>query len=377
MSNAFDNVCLRANPAYRAVTWNRLASEARQTLEVDGDSYGVLMPHEGRDLPVIAIDRDTALLFLSLQEPGPAPDFVFAMAEGDSDRILRRLIFDSILQLEDAGTFISGADACARLGLAGGAASGRLSQLSIDALNYGAALSDADAATIAHKLYSYNRRPLTPAIGRRLPDKSACESFLGLGAQHATARAIARFWSRGADDSPWLVFSRRQQQRQRTEQSCKLYVGLAFEELPDCLPELAEALSAGGATQFKIGTDLDGLLRPDKLVAYFPSKQTLSTAAQALLPGLSNRTVHAVPFSAEIAESGALSWGMDPANAWFGDRVSWRQWICEKLAAALVAARSSTSAASVPPWEFALERLRLEGVNTGTFMPTGNWSGTT
>src|SRR5688572_17318633 len=226
MSNVFDKVSLRANPAYRAVTWNRLASEARQTLEVDPDSYGVLMPHEGRDLPIVAIDRDTALLFLSLQEPGSAPDFVFTMAEGDSDRILRRLIFDSILQLEEAGTFISGPDACARLGFAGGAASGRLAQLSIDALSYGSALHDADAATIAHKLYSYNRRPMTPAMRRRLPDKAACQSFLGLGDEHGTARAIARFWSRGADDSPWLVLTRRHQQRQRIEQSCKLYVGL-------------------------------------------------------------------------------------------------------------------------------------------------------
>src|SRR5687768_5676834 len=170
MSNVFDRVCLRANPAYRAVTWNRVAPEAREALEVDADSYGVLMPHDGRDLPVIAIDRDTALLFLSLQEPGPVPDFVFAMTEDDPDRILRRLIFDSILQIEEAGTFISGADACARLGIDRSGASGRHAQLSIDALNYCAALSEADAATIAHKLYSYNRRPMTPEMRRRLPD---------------------------------------------------------------------------------------------------------------------------------------------------------------------------------------------------------------
>lgn len=375
MSNVFDKVRLRANPAYRAVPWNRLASEARQTLEIDTDSYGVLMPRDGQDLPVIAVDRDTALLFLSLQEPGPAPDFVFAMTKGESDRILRRLIFDSILQMEQADTFVSGPEACAQLGMASGAAAGALAKLSIDALNYGAALIHADPATLAQKLYSYNRRPMTPALRRRLPGRRACLSFLGLEGERDAPSAIARFWSRGDDDSPWLVFTRRQSQRQRREQSCKLYVGLAFEELPDCLPVLAEALAAGEALQFKIGTDLDGFLRPDKLVAYFPNKETLSAAAQALLPILSNRAVHAVPFSAEIAASGALSWGMDPDNAWFGDRMSWRQWICEKLAAALIAARSS-AAGTVAPWQFALERLRLEGVNTGTFMPTGNWSGT-
>jgi len=375
VSNVFETVRLRANPAYRAVPWNRLASEVRQTLEIDTDSYGVLMPRDAHDLPVIAIDGDTALLFLSMQEPGPAPDFVFAMTEGESDRMLRRLIFDSILQMEQVDTFVSGPEACALLGMASGAAAGGLAKLSIDALNYGAALIHSDAATLAHKLYSYNRRPMTPAMRRRLPDRAACLSFLGLAGGREAPGAIARWWSRGDDDSPWLVFTRRQSQRQRREQSCKLYVGLAFEELPDCLPALAEKLAGGEALQFKIGTDLDGLLRPDKLVAYFPSKETLSAAAQAILPIVSNRAVHAVPFSAEIAASGALSWGMDPANAWFGERVSWRQWICEKLAAALIAARTN-AAGPVAPSQFALERLRLEGVDTGTFMPTGNWSET-
>ena len=375
MSNVFDKVRLRANPAYRAVAWNRLASEARQALDVDTDGYGVLMPLEGQDLPVVAIDRDTALLFLSLQEPGPAPDFASAMAGGDFDRVLRRLILDSVLQMEQADTFISGPEACARLGMASGAAPGSLAQLSIDALNYGAALIHADAATLAQKLYNYNRRPMTAALRRRLPGKAACLSFLGLGGERDAPGAIARDWSRGDDDSPWLVFTRRRSQRQRTGQSCKLYVGVAFEELPGCLSALAEGLAAGAALQFKIGTDLDGLLRPDKLVAYFPGKDTLSAAAQALLPILSNRAVHAVPFSAEIGGSGALSWGMDPAEAWFGDRMSWRQWMCEQLAAALIAARGS-AAGAVAPWQFALERLRLEGVNTDTFMPTGHWSGT-
>ena len=374
VSKAIEKFRLRANPAYRAVPWNRLAPEARQTLVIDTDSYGVLVPRDAHDLPVIAIDRDTALLFLSLQEPGPAPDFVFAMPEGESDRILRRLIFDSILQMEQVDTFVGGPEACALLGMAGAAAAGGLATLSIDALNYGAALIDTDAATLAQKLYSYNRRPMTPAMRRRLPDRAACLSFLGLAGREAPG-AIARWWSRGEDDSPWLVFSRRQSPRQRREQSCKLYVGLAFEELPDCLPALAEKLAGGEALQFKIGTDLDGLLRPDKLVAYFPSKETLSAAAQALLPIVSNRAVHAVPFSAEIAASGALSWGMDPANAWFGERVSWRQWMCEKLASALIAARGN-AAGPVAPAQFALERLRLEGVDTGTFMPTGNWSET-
>ena len=78
MSITFDTVRLRANPFYRAVPWNRVAPDAREALLTLADGYGVLIPRDGAALPLVAIDRDTALLFLTLQEAGPAPDFVFA-----------------------------------------------------------------------------------------------------------------------------------------------------------------------------------------------------------------------------------------------------------------------------------------------------------
>ena len=377
MSSALHSLRLRANPAYRAVAWNRLPFDPGRPSAPDADSYGLLMPREGSDLPVVAIDRDTALLFLSLQETGPAPDYMFAMDAAEADRVLRRLLYDSILELDWIGRFVSGPEACASLSAGREAGGGSIAKLSVEALSYGAALSSANATTLAQKLYTYNRRPRTPALRSRLPDRAACLAFLGLGHAHDTASAVNRFWSRGDDNSPWVVFARRHQpERQRSEQSCKLYIGLALEELPACLPPLAAELGRSRALQFKIGAELDGLLRPDKLVAYFPSKDALLATAQALRSIVAKRTVQAVPFTAEIETGGALSWGVDPANAWFGERVSWRQWICEKLAVALIAARSGITE-TVAPWQFALERLELEGVDTRTFMPTGRWSGTT
>lgn len=376
MAIAFETLRLRANPSYRAVPWNRLAPDARRDLAVSYDSFGVLLPVDGQGLPPVAIDRDTALLFLSLSEPGPAPDFAFSNSE-EAASTLRRLIFDSILQLEHADAFISGAEACARLGVEDLGERNGLAKLSMEALSYGAALIDVDGASLMQKLYTYNRRPTTPALRRQLPNSEACLTFLGLASECGVRKVIDRHWSGDDDDSsPWLVFTRRAPQRERTTQSCKLYVGLTFEELAKCMPAIADALGRSAASQFKVGTDLDGLLRPDKFVAYFPNKAALHDAGRELLPIIADRAVHVVPFTAAIAPSGALSWGMDPQNAWFGDRQSWRQWICEKLAAALVAARSST-AETVAPWQFALERLRLEGVDTDTFMPTGNWSGAT
>jgi hypothetical protein len=354
------------------VPWNRLAADAREQLPVDADSYGVLVPRDGSDLPVVAIDRDTALLFLSLQDAGPAPDFVFASGARDAERVLHRLIFDRVLELRRQDDFVSGPEAHAVLGPAPDEARGGLALLSIAALQYGAALTGLDASTLSHKLYGYNRRPTRPALRRDLPDEAACFAFLGLAPGGAARDAVARFWSFDDKASGWRAFVRHRPSRPRVGQPCKLYVGIACEELPRCLPDIATVLGRSETSQFKIGADLDGLLRPDKMVAYFPSREALLEAARALAPVVAGATVHAVPFTAEIADAGALSWGADPPNAWLGGRLSWRQWVCERLAVALVAARGGGGA--IAPWRFALDRLALEGVDTGTFMPTGNWS---
>ena len=374
MRAAFGPGRWRANAAYRAVPWNRLGAEAGQATPPDEDSFGLLLPGDGQDLPPVAIDRDTALLFLCLREEGPPPDFVFAGGEAEAERVLHRLLFDSVLELDHGGRFVTGPAACETLAMDNEASQRQPASLVLDALSYGAALSSAPAAVLAQKLYGYNRRPATPALRRRMPDRASALAFLGLHDGGPVLASIARFWTRSDDTSPWLVFLPRQVAPQPSGQQCKLYVGLAFEELPDCLPQVARELARHRALQFKIGTDLDGLLRPDKLVAYFASQEALQAAAQALLPVVEGRRVHAVPFTAEIAGDGRLTWGMDPSDSWLGDRVSWRQFVCERLAAALGAVRAA-GAEGTTTWRLALQRLALEGVDGDSFMPTGAWSG--
>jgi hypothetical protein len=134
--------------------------------------------------------------------------------------------------------------------------------------------------------------------------------------------------------------------------------------------EILEALSASRARQFKIGSDAAGLLRPDKIVAYFPDFERLSEAASRIGGRLSGLPPHGVPFTAGIAGDGLLSWGADPPAAerspLVGDWESWRLWLTNRLAVALVAARSEGVA---EPWRFALDRVRLEGVDTETWTP--------
>jgi hypothetical protein len=247
-------------------------------------------------------------------------------------------------------------------------------RLSVEALQFASAWPVADVWTLAQKLYGYNRRPLTPALRRRFSDDASIAEMLGIVDESPTRAALDGYWAQQEQNAAWTVYVARRATRRQGARPCKLYVAVAFEELPRRLPAIVAALGRSEAVQFKIGAGLSGLLRPDKFVAYFPSKDALLSATQKLLPAIDGAATQSVPFSAGIDASGLLSWGCDPLPGHFGERVSWRQWICGRSAEALVMARDHETE-GLPGWRFALERLRLEGVDTETFIPTANWSG--
>jgi hypothetical protein len=80
---------------------------------------------------------------------------------------------------------------------------------------------------------------------------------------------------------------------------------------------------------------------------------------------------HGVPFTAAIAADGMLSWGTDPPGNRSGTGGgSWRSWVTGRLADYLAAARPTPSeGVPVEPWQIALERIRLDGVDTDTWVP--------
>ena len=141
--------------------------------------------------------------------------------------------------------------------------------------------------------------------------------------------------------------------------------------LPSALAPAAEVLaSTRSATAFKLGADLPGLCRPDKLVVYFDRLDDLRAVAEELRGRLAGQPAHGVPFTAAITDDGLLSWGADPPRGVDGVRsTSWRLWIARRLAEYLISAR--TSDGGVAAWRFALDRLRLSGVDTDTWAPAG------
>jgi hypothetical protein len=152
----------------------------------------------------------------------------------------------------------------------------------------------------------------------------------------------------------------------------KLYVSPRCEALPDAFLATMEVASALKAPRFKVGKDVYGLLRPDKIVVYFDRLEQVQEAADRLQRRLGGCPAHGVPFTAELAGDGLLSWGTDPprerqALDW-QERESWRLWLTNRLATALLAAKAARSQA-VEPWQFALQRVGLEGVDTQSWTP--------
>ncbi|HEY1369500.1 MAG TPA: hypothetical protein VGF23_20415 [Gaiellaceae bacterium] len=368
----------RAGSAYRFVPVDRLTEAERAAvgdLAADPEIYAVLVPLGAGAQTAKAIDQQTALAYLTLREPGPLPSAMRTALADELPTVVARLVLDGILEIRSGDDFVSGPDAVGLLSMnvEPGAPRGRLARLSVQALQYGQRLDIDDAQTLAGRLYAFNRHALTPAWGRQLPTREATARHLGL-ADNGSARPPSPGWvtEHAADDSSWLAWRTSVPIiPARDTPGYKLYVSPQPSTVAETLRITAEVVHKRRAHALKVGADVHGLLRPDKLVAYFASFEDLGEAASSLAPRLAGMPAHGVPFTAEVTPDGLLSWGVDPPRQerelrWMAE--SWRLWVVGRLASALVAARTASNAGE--PWGYALERIALEGVDTSTWVPS-------
>lgn len=371
----------RASPAFELVLFDRLPDGERRALADlarDPDFYGVLRPRVGAGLTLKSADRDTALLFLTLREPGPLPAYAVAQLGEAASRVIARFVADGVLEVEKDGAFVSGPaglDLFVRneAGPHRSVSAGRIAALSLAALRCAQGLPGDDPRLLSLRLYAYNRLPLTPRWKRLLPDAEAVERHLGIAPGGPYRKPLDRAWQRLPEREGWISWISRAvagAEGRPDGPTWKLYVSPRPEGLTEGggFGAVLDALTASRARQFKIGCNASGLLRADKIVAYFPSFERLAEAAEAVVARLAGAPVQGVPFTSEIGGGGLLSWGMDPPRSertWsLGE--SWRHWLALRLARDLLAARQ---ASAEEPWRFALDRLRLEGVDTDTWTP--------
>ncbi|MFY9822436.1 MAG: hypothetical protein WAM82_13715, partial [Thermoanaerobaculia bacterium] len=315
---------LRANPVYELVLFDRLPEGERELLaKLRGEPgfYGVLRPRAGAPagaLSVKAVDRDTALLLYTLREPGPLPAYAEEMLGHEAGRTVAQLVADGVMEIAQDEAFVSGAAAlhliaAERVETASG---GRIAALSQDALRYAEALPVDDAFALAGRLYGYNRRPLTPRWQRLLPEPEAVPGFLGFAAGGPAAALLSRHWTALKPSPAWLSWrfqdgAGRDAGRLSTAgPTYKLYVSPEPEHLAaGGFAAIVAALTDLRVPQFKVGADVAGLLRADKIVAYFPDFESLARAAHSLDAALAGAPAQGVPFTAEIGGGGLLSWG--------------------------------------------------------------------
>ena len=238
---------------------------------------------------------------------------------------------------------------CSRLSLAAVAQAERLPVTGVEAL--------------APRLYGFGRVPLSGRWTRAYPGPDAVLDLLRPG-------GLERHWS-GSAQPDWLSWRRNGVSGPPPDLPYKLYVSPHVDALTEVLPAAVAALTAAGASHFKVGSDAAGLLRPDKFVVYVRDAGELSAVAGEVARALAGARPHGVPFSAELAGDGLLSWGGDPprdAGPADARPESWRLSVCRRLAEHLTAAKAAGLPA-LSPARYALSRLALDGVRLPAFAP--------
>lgn len=354
---------LRTSPSIELKRLGDLAPGQREPfleLEHDPDFYGILLAHPPLSMNVQAVPRAVAELLETLRTPQ------------DYDGEVIDLVLDGILEIETEDGFVSGADAPFDFDVPSTDA------LSREALLYAQDLETRDVQTLSSALYHFHRIPRTPFWSTRFADR---ETILGyLGADRGPLRALLeREWILSDPKPEWIYWrSRTRSESVGSDVTYKLYISPRPERIRDVFASAVRVLSAFPGTPFKVGNGA-GLLRPDKFVAYFPTREILNEAAAALRQELAGCDAHGVPFTASIDDGGLLSWGIDPPKS---DRAlqwmpaeSWRYWVVHRLAAAIAIAKGARTSRAIEPWRFAFERARRHGIDVATWTPSASlWS---
>jgi hypothetical protein len=370
----------RSNPEYELVEFARLSPALQAALVeslTDGDCFGVLRPLVDSGLELKVVGKDTALLFYALGRPGRLPAFVTLAADEEVNALIAELVRDEVLQIALPGGFASGAAALDPVDEKSEPVEklGRISRISLDALRFGQRAPGNDALTLSKLLYFFNRMPVTPRWQRRLGEETALRQFVGIDS--GSLAAVIRTEWKEVDRPPvtrsWRLWSLRDARDggPRNADGYKIYVSPTLESIPDVLPAIVDVFVENRVRLFRMGADLPTLSRADKIVAQLDSVQHVEEVGRALDERLGDVPAQGVPFTADLCRDGLISWGIDPHQPPVEtghDYVSWRRFITRRLAGALLDARDAPRA-GLEPWRFALERIRLEGIDTDTWTP--------
>lgn len=388
----FSDLVFRANPSYVLMSADDWGDP--ESAGWPDDAYGVVLPKKGRvkkhgrtDGRIVTTQQ--ALLLHSLKKPGGLPFFYRRFLSTRDAHELGQLILGDFLEVETPEGFKTGAAAAAYLAQRERAEQGEkvrnADNLSLRALRYvetwlkSRPLEDDSVRLATNRLYHYNTIPLSAKKGIGLETAEQVYAFLRIdeiqeradsawGFEAAQSNGWWHYWSRPGG-SRFGAFDVDRFDTKAGDRSCKLYISPRPADLPEVLAKSVTVLQESEAMAFKVGANRTGVLRPDKLVAYFSDFSTMMEAAENLRSTHGDFEAQGVPFTCNIVENGLLSWGVDPSDdlpnydLYDDGGGSWRSWISEELAKSLVHACASPES-GMSAHEYALLNIQLAGVDT-------------
>jgi hypothetical protein len=382
-----------ANREYSLVLFDRLPPDQQEVLRdltKDPEFYGVLVPPPGSQRKTKSACQSTALLLYTLIEPGTIPSYVQTALGERANQSIAEMVLDEVLMIEHEGEFVCGSAAYDLLYSEPHTeettkeTTAPLSDLTRNALEYGQTLDLEDSNMLSARLYAYNRVPFSPRWKRLFPDRDAVAKWLGIDRKGELREMLDERWERvpvSTQSEGWFQWTL-PVKRVETDEAVtgyKLYVSPMPDATREAFKVVVECLADSEAYHFKVGDDGYGLLRPDKIVIYFRSFAALEETGRRIAARLPDCPAQGVPFTAALDGSRLLSWGVDPPKqngvlAW-QERESWRMWITNRVAVAMIGARQSQNG-RLAPWRFALERLRLDAIDTDTWTPLAGFGRT-
>jgi hypothetical protein len=239
----------------------------------------------------------------------------------------------------------------------------RIQTLSLAALRMAASGLSEDPEIVAQWLYRFGTVPRSPAIDRDFGPDDDPMAVLGLTIGGGTRRRLETAYE-AISLSGWYSFARTPGEPQAAA-ACKLYVSPRPQALADAFAHIVDGLVRSEVRSFKVGRGIEGLLRPDKIIAYFDDRAHMEAVASVLDRSLWGCPAQGVPFTTDAAGDGLLSSGVDPPP---GSTVtSWRSWVTKRLATSLAASRAKRGA---NPVAAALADIRSAGIDPENWLPS-------
>ena len=375
----------RPGSMYHLVEWNQLNPEERKTLTGlydEVDVYGIFQPaFTSPALTAKVAYREVALLYLHLQQSDLLPRYLIASGEQRLHETIVQLVLDSILEIEFNGDFVSGPAAVKAIFGNGFFESSvipdRLSKLSMEGIQYAWTLRNPDARSIANKLYSFNTTPWDASARSDFYATYTVKKFLFPDSDISLNQLLNEQWNflNANGKKAWLSWIRPTVNQSLSTQpgdfNFKLYISPIIKDLPEVFRLTVPIISSSPAFSFKVGGELPGLLRPDKMVVYFENKEALKETAAILEKELAGYSAQGVPFTSQLDKTGLLSWGSDPPESDVLTLIeggSWRTKVTDQLALAIIRAKADRLDRQ-QAIHFIQAKLSAAGINTVDWTP--------